>query len=93
MLVKIATLKDSKKMAGAWRKYKNDNFDRDEIAAGNNDNRKNPNIIASRFVISASKSLKKIDVKSLECEARNNMKKELLKLSEMVNKTLEEFDG
>jgi hypothetical protein len=43
--------------------------------------------------MSASKSLKNVDVKSLEGKARSDMKDELFKLSEMVKKTLDELDG
>ena len=90
ILIKIASLKDNRLMAGAWRRYKNSQIDREEVDQ-NKDNkgvRSNPNVIAHRFVVSASKSLDNFNASSLSDADREKMRDELEDLREKIQETL-----
>ena len=94
VLIKIASLKDNKKKAGAWTRYKNSNIDRDEVdQERDKGGRSNPNVIAHRFVVSASKSLDNFNVSSMKEDDKITMRDELQILQEKIQETLSKLDG
>ena len=61
----------------------------DEIDNGKK--KSNPNSVARRFVVSATKSLDNIDVGSLEEEERDKIMEELSDLGKKIDNTLEKL--
>jgi ParB family transcriptional regulator, chromosome partitioning protein len=93
VLVKIATLKDNKKMAGAWRHYKNSKLDPKKGTKESKGERSNPNVIAQRFILSASKSLDGFKGDLLKSEERDKVRNDLEDLQKKIKKTIEELSG
>ncbi|MBF0383270.1 MAG: ParB/RepB/Spo0J family partition protein [Magnetococcales bacterium] len=95
-LIKIASLKDAKKQAGAWRKYKNSDISRDDIEkkeTDTTDGRSNPSKVLLRFTHSVFQSLDKLDAVTIKGEDREKVKEELEKLEKKVKETLVKLNG
>ena len=89
ILVRIAALKNPKKMAGAWRKYKAGDISREKITKDDgNDKRSNKKTVLLRFLKTSTKSLSDIQVDTMTEEDKLEVREELESLEQEIRNTL-----
>ena len=94
ILVRIASLKDPKKMAGAWRKYKSGDITREKISKGDGaDKRSNKKTVLLRFLKTSTKSLAEIETDNMSEDDKNDVRGELESLEREIRNMLEKLNG
>ena len=94
ILVKIATLKDTKKMAGAWRKYKSGDITRDKITNEKGpDKRSNRKTVLLRFLKTSTKSLSQMKPETMTKEEKAEVRGQLEILDLEIKNTLIKLNG
>ena len=94
ILVKIATLKDPKRMAGAWRKYKSGDITRDKISKEEGfDKRSNKKTVLLRFLKTSARSLSEMEPETMTEEDRAEVRGELEVLEREIKNILTKLNS